>query len=375
MRWLSRLIASIPQHAQQARLPFRLRNARECRDAWSKLPIESPSGNRTCLLDIRHVAADGEQGRRFHALVTLLSRSGFDLWLVPRLCFLQTGKKCFKRAAVRSTRMFGTHATPGRFDLCFSDCVNEHPLADRTLKVSYDTSRELKAGEIPLPYSFYPDIWNRREDELLQQYREQPRQWRLLFGGYFQEKSYTKIKKYKRQQVVNRFALVSEVMEQYGDRTKQVLNGEELEETKNSIVDGFVLIDSQRYRLDPLDWLSVLSRSNFFLAAPGGDYPFSHNCIESLAVGTIPVLEYDQLFRPGLEDGVNCITFRGKSGIGPAIERINAMTPSEIQALRNAAIEYYEQHLSPNAFRQRIDDQFAKGLHVFPYLAKQAQAA
>ncbi|MEO1526093.1 MAG: hypothetical protein AAFX06_11700, partial [Planctomycetota bacterium] len=76
MNWIHRLNASIKQQSQQARLPLRIGQAKRVRDSWRDQQPATRSGSPTCLLDLSHVAADGEQGRRFHTLVTLLHRSG-----------------------------------------------------------------------------------------------------------------------------------------------------------------------------------------------------------------------------------------------------------------------------------------------------------
>src|SRR5690606_36436302 len=58
----------------------------------------------------------------------------------------------------------------------------------------------------------------------------------------------------------------------------------------------------------PLEqWLELMSRSEFFIAPPGVLMPFSHNIIEAMGVGTIPITQYGHLFDPPLLDGETCL--------------------------------------------------------------------
>lgn len=372
MDWIRRLNSALHQQAQQARLPFRIGKAKRVRASWCDQQPSTRPGNPACLLDLSHVAADGEQGRRFHALVTLLHRSGYDLWLKPRLSFLQTGHKPFKGWAIRSTRVYDPDSSPERFDLCLSDRHAAHPLAERTLLVSTSLRRELNADEIPLPYSCYPAVWQNREDERFETYREAKRPWRVFFGGYFQQKAYQKIKKYTARPMINRHDVIQTLLAAYGERTTRIESDTQLQAMQSTNDEGFVLIDSTRYRLPADAWIDSLARANFFVAAPGGDYPLCHNCVESLAVGTIPIVQYGSLFHPALTDGKNCLAYESLDELRALVERIDQMTTHEIDSLRAGAAQYFEDHLSPKALRRMIEETDATGLHVFPYLAKPA---
>ena len=371
MDWVRRVNASIKQQAQQARLPFRVTKAKQVRANWYLQQPPRRDGNPTCLLDLRHVAVDGEQGRRFHAMVTLLHRSGYDLWLTPRLSFLQTGYKPFKGWAIHTTRVDG-ELSPEQFDLCLSDRLDHHPRSKRTLRVSTNLRRRVGEHEVHLPYSCYPMVWQNHEDEQFETYRVRFRPWRVFFGGYFQKQAYEKIKRYTGRPVIDRHSVIETLLRIYGQRVDRIESDTELMGAKSTKREGMVLIDSSRFRLAADDWLDVLSRAQFFVAAPGGDYPLCHNCVESLAIGTIPILQYGSLFEPALTDGVNCLAYESLEDLPHLVERIDRMSPQEITTLRNGAIQYFDEHLSPAAFRRQVERTDARGLHVFPYLAKPA---
>jgi hypothetical protein len=361
---------SIQRHARQIRWLVRIPRTRRLRQQWLESQPENPTpAPKSCLLDIRRIAFDGEQGRRFHALVSLLTHGGYEVYVVPHLSFLQSANKEYKWQALQLTQPFD-HRAAKRFDLCLSDQLKSHPAAKRTLRLAHDTSRPVHPNEIALPYSHHPSVWNSGEDQRFVDYRQQPRPWRLFFGGNFQQSAYRRIRKFTRIKPIDRYSLMNLAFDYFGDRTNRIVGEQQLANQQLVSCNGFVVIDSDVYRLPASRWLGVLATAEFFLAAPGCDYPFSHNCVEALAVGTIPILEYDQLFYPALQDGVNCITYRGAQGFIEAMERLENMSSTAVQALRVGAIAYYEEHLSPTAFTRLLENPDVQSVHVFPYLAK-----
>lgn len=370
---------SIERAVKQQRWLWRYSHCKRVLQHWMKNAATEPDQvKRRCLLDLRRIEVDGEQGRRFHALVMLLHRGGYELSMVPRLQFLQTGHRTFKASALSRIKPFFEDELPANFrpfHLCLSDSGRAHRLALRTIDVKTSTQRALGKGDLALPYSFFPTVWDQREDDRLGDYRRRDRVWRLFFGGHRSRESYSRIEKYTRLRPVDRYRVVKEVNRYFAKSTLVITSNEQLESAVGQRHESFVLIDNAVYRPPPNRWLGLLAQSDFFLAAPGCDYPLSHNAIESVAVGTIPVLEYDSLFSPPLHDGENCIAYRGLDGLREAIGRIDSMSQTQIERLRSEVIEYYESHLSPHAFREKLEDERTRCLHLFAYLTPEAKKA
>ena len=367
--------STIKRHRWLIRLP----HCRRIRKRWTEQVDHRPiKGVRRCLLDFRRIDVDGEQGRRFHALVRLLQRGGYELFMVPRLSFLQTGHRPFKARAIETIQPFfeaSFGVDQGEFDLGLSDSSGKLTSAKQTIRVLTSKLRPLENGDLAMPYSFYPDIWDREEDLRLRDYRHQQRNWSLFFGGHCSQKAYSRIKKYGRMNTVNRYEVVTEVLRLFADKALRIDSDDRLKSAMRSQQEAFVCIDNLIYRTAAERWMSLLARSDFFLAAPGCDYPFSHNVIEAIAVGTIPVLEYGSLFTPALRDGVNCIGYQGREGLRTAISRIQQLSRAEIIEMRRAVIAYYENHLSPRAFCDQLESDSISRLHLFPYLTPSAASA
>jgi hypothetical protein len=370
---------AVEQSIKQHRWVLRQGHSKRVRHYWTHLSRETaPSNGKRCLLDLRRIACDGEQGRRFHALVRMLERGGYEVSMVPRLQFLQTGDRVFKRSALASIEPFdGQQGTPpfSSFDLCLSDSPRQNPYSRRTIQVLTGTRDPLASSDLAMPYSVFPAVWDQRDDDRFEDYRRQQRVWRLFFGGHCSRESYRRITKYTRLRPVDRYNVIREVNRYFAGSTLEIGSDEQLQSASASRHESFVMIDNAKYRTESEKWLQLLSQSDFFLAAPGCDYPLSHNAIESIAVGTIPVLEYDSLFTPELRDGINCIAYRNLDGLRRAMARIEAMPRDEITKLRASVIDYYENHLSPAAFCRQLEDPRNQRLHLFAYLTPAANRA
>ncbi|KAA1262530.1 hypothetical protein LF1_50960 [Rubripirellula obstinata] len=116
------------------------------------------------------------------------------------------------------------------------------------------------------------------------------------------------------------------------------------------------LKDSRESSITAEDWLPTIATADFFLCAPGSSQPTCHHLVESMAVGTVPILEYDDRVTPRLVDGETAITFRGREGLIAAIDRVLRMPKDEIANLRTNAAAFFDAHLCQGRFLKGIRD-------------------
>ena len=126
--------------------------------------------------------------------------------------------------------------------------------------------------------------------------------------------------------------------------------------------DGVLLVGWNGYRDE--DWIRVLGSADFFLALPGVFMPFSHNVIEAMAAGCVPVLSYPGWFAPSLEDGVNCLVYRDEADLLDVVRRAAAMPASQVARLRAGSQDYYDRYLAPAVVPQRLAE-LPDGASVF----------
>ena len=119
-----------------------------------------------------------------------------------------------------------------------------------------------------------------------------------------------------------------------------------------------ILIDtSKKFRIPLNELKEVLVSFNFFLGMPGIWIPQSHNIIEAMSVGCIPVLhnEYANLFKPGLQHLKNAIIFESLEALDNNICAIFDFPETRIQEMQVNVLQYYNNFLSPEAVVEKIE--------------------
>ncbi|MEM6461520.1 MAG: hypothetical protein AAF724_06365 [Pseudomonadota bacterium] len=134
--------------------------------------------------------------------------------------------------------------------------------------------------------------------------------------------------------------------------------------------DRFVFVDNLAgFRVEKSRWLETLAHCRFFLACPGVDMPLSHNLVEAMSVGCIPLTQNGDYFDPPLRDGYECVAHEGVDVVDRA-ESALIMGEEKIAAMRRHVIDYYERYLSADAFRRRAlecsDQKIRLGLNFMP---------
>jgi len=66
----------------------------------------------------------------------------------------------------------------------------------------------------------------------------------------------------------------------------------------------------------------------------------SHNLIEAMFCGAIPITNGGAFMAEALADGVNCLAFENEEGLVAAVERALAMNDCEVARMRKAVRDY-----------------------------------
>jgi hypothetical protein len=119
--------------------------------------------------------------------------------------------------------------------------------------------------------------------------------------------------------------------------------------------------DAKPAALSPLEFLQVLTDSDFTLAPPGYSL-VTHRPVEALLRGSIPVLHTSELdlYDLQLTNGVNCIAV--PPGAWPAaIRRIVAMDQGEIVAMRHRVLQTMRERVTYSALARAMAGRLAVG--------------
>jgi len=179
------------------------------------------------------------------------------------------------------------------------------------------------------------------------------RRFRIGFFGTHDRDFYTKHYHFPG---MNRFEILEAFVEKFGD-TFVNLQGAPREWNAAQIV---VAIDSQggdrkgKTFLSQDHYFAALRECDFVLSPPGWCMPLSHNLIEAMFCGAIPITNAQNDIGPELSDGENCLNFQDKEGLVAVIKRALAMDTSEVLRMRQAVRDFYQRYLEPKSFAESV---------------------
>jgi hypothetical protein len=208
-----------------------------------------------------------------------------------------------------------------------------------------------------LPFPMHPNIYKNYFFEKLSEHRILKRKIRVLFSGNTSEKAYNNEIFTAFFHILNRIEIIDHLIASFSSNELILIrNKNDLERSKSiNLSNKIVLYKWEWYegqhsnlqiKIPHHEWLSFLASGDFFVCCPGIRIPQSHNAIEAMAVGTIPILQYASFFHPGLVHNVNCIVFTDKDDLIEKITMILNMPEDKIQEMKANVIKYYELYLS-----------------------------
>lgn len=129
--------------------------------------------------------------------------------------------------------------------------------------------------------------------------------------------------------------------------------------TSQETDEKLIIIDtSKKFEIDAVELKKVLTAFNYYLALPGIIIPNSHNLVEAMSVGCIPVLHesYADLMEPKLINDQNCFIYDSLEELDSIILKLFLLNEAKIKKMRKDVLFYYEQYLSPYAVVQKIEN-------------------
>lgn len=312
-----------------------------------------PAGRPVAVFDFRDSRIDGPQGRRFYTLFMFFERSGYYPALARSYLFLANiGKKEKRHTLAEDFAVLDPGTPPPDGYVLVTDRSNSRwaAAASRIVHIDYRPDYQPGDGTFPMPFPLFPGVYARGEDRNIETLRRHPRPWRVFFGGdallgKYSQPSITQVYgKLPRTDVLEHLRQTLPAAHWIDPQDQQAFDA-----LRGESFDGLVIMNTRRCRVPVEQWLSTVASGRFYLACPGYRYPMSHNIIEALAVGAIPITQYPELFFPALEDGKNCLVFHGPDDLTAVVQRAVHMPEDEAARLAAGAAAYYDRFLSPQA--------------------------
>jgi len=292
-------------------------------------------------------------------LVHMFALSGWRIFFSSTLKeLLKTGvygRKIFSKGNAD----FTISQTGCDVDLSVTTSPN-HKSEHKELVVDFDLFGRPEYQGIFFPIMFHPDFIEKDtidKTQALAQNHDRP--MRLFFAGNFDKADYDRPDTRELFNIATRYEIIQFLkMTLPAENIFEPHSLAELEEgiRLGMLRERFVLCDTDRCKIPQDRWFEYLSMSKFFLSPPGVVQPFCHNTVEAMAVGTVPLLQYPEVYIPSLCDRENCMVFRSLNELFSIVLLIlNGRFDNRYSSMSFHSRQYFENNLSLDAFCLQLD--------------------
>jgi glycosyltransferase involved in cell wall biosynthesis len=319
----------------------------------TKRACKPTGGIRCAIVNVDTHISDDDLGRYTLIICQHFEHAGYQVIVKTNHHFFRRVNK-YKRVLLRQPYSFVRNcSTPVNSIVAYNGSNHVKTIQ---LENGYHLARS-KKHDCVASYPLHPDLYHSYPSpEMFNSLRSAFRVMRIFFSGNADTKSYNRDDLREHFKIMNRVEIINHVNEMFDhsgslvifERKEQLL---ELQKDKHPHRKIFINLD----KTDSKDWLNTLSRSDFFLCAPGVRMPWAHNMVESMAMGTIPILQYANWCSPTLTHNQNCLAFKDAEDLQKIIQLALEMPQEEIERIRKNVIMYYEKHLSPASVVKRLE--------------------
>ncbi|MEM6523792.1 MAG: hypothetical protein AAF693_08375 [Bacteroidota bacterium] len=176
------------------------------------------------------------------------------------------------------------------------------------------------------------------------------------FAGNLNEKFYDQIE-FQDENYLSRCQLVAYIQKHLSHLLFQptsyseYLNAIQVGKHKKKIC----IIDRRQVNLNLEQYLDFLRRCRFSLCPPGITMIYSHNLVESLSVGCVPILQYAHRLQPQLTNLENCLTFHNADDFIDVISKVCNDKIEALEVLSSNAFKFYTEFMTPVSVVKKIN--------------------
>lgn len=256
---------------------------------------------------------------------------------------------CLPRQAPRMLNVLPVHLFVKSVGVSWSPLTSGYSIVDRrhagdvqldAIEIKRDYYSSLQnAGQKVMPYFAHPEFYRRGLYKVVQKLRRNRRSIRIFFAGTYSRQAYASDFEFP---ILSRDVIIDCVLSQF---KSEIHSGQISLEIASDTRDTL-----SKYSLTPEEYLKKISQADFFICPPGWRMPHSHNMIEAMSVGAIPITNYSQYIKPSMHPGCDCLAFDTIEDLVGVLKVALAMTIREIEIMRENVISYYDAFLDPASF-------------------------
>ena len=238
--------------------------------------------------------------------------------------------------------------------------LNKKSLNKDELNFNTNYFSKVNNDKLYLPYYVYPKVYNHEYDNL-EKLKNNKKMIKIFFSGSTNKDVYGKFTWYNGQnnKLLNRIQIIDYVIKNFKDKIFFLNNYIDLKDynpTKTPIVLSVNtnLIKKTMTNLTNKQHFDLMSKSDFFLTAPGADMPLCHHFIEAIKMKTIPISNYGYLHEPQIPQN-DYLTFSDFSSLNEVIINALNMPSEQVLNIQSNLESFYNDKLSPSSFLRKFE--------------------
>jgi hypothetical protein len=308
-----------------------------------------------------------EMGRLLYTMLNIFSTNGYQVKLFNNINFRELDKYGQLVPSMPNLALVDSVPNNSSAMLYLYDhedrACSRHPWRKK-IWIKFDVFSTYRLSHpIIMPYPVHPLQSGTDLPVRLGRLRKNESKLRIFFSG--DTKGYTQNRIHYPNTKLPRLVVIETILEQLGNKTIHAKDATTLDTLlRGDYINNCVIVDTNSLWVPPEEWLSLLSKTDFFICPPGYCMPMCHNVIEAMAVGSIPIINYPEWFNPTLRHMENCIVFDGRTDLVNKIKSVLEMSKQEITEMRNRVIAYYESYLNPISFLDELESRKEKNITV-----------
>lgn len=304
-----------------------------------------PSGKPALWFDL-----NGNSYVRFSYLLTkFLELEGYEVYFKPNLKFMLSLGAPYARFLIAENKVLFSDEVPKNAVAVFSDHQSAK-LGCKSISNDYfSTIFKHRKQTYHIPIGMHPNMYKKGLWNAPVSTAEKKRS--IFFAGNFNAAVYKRLSKNKKFEMVDRVEI---------GRMLKLLPNCTFPKSYSDLIDnhedGKIDIVQQANFKVPMEVLRpTIARYAFFIACPGVDMPLSHNLIEAMSVGAIPIIheEYSEMLAPQLQDMHNALIYNNDNFLD-TIQKALLLDTRQIDEMAENARSYYDLHLTPKAIVQKL---------------------
>lgn len=217
-------------------------------------------------------------------------------------------------------------------------------------------------NNLAAPFYLPRQSYNNNLNKKLTLLRNSKKKFKIIFSGsshkdwYEQNIFYNDITKLNK--ILSREKIIQCVIKNFKKNTLVINKKSDLNKIHNSSKEILLILTNPKKLkrekiISKKQHLNLISQSNFFLCMPGTSMPICHHLVESMIVGTVPILSYNKFIYPRLNYN-NALFFLNKKELIKAIHDALSCDLKRYHNMKLNIEKYYDENWSPERFGKKI---------------------